>query len=127
MPRNKKRVLVVDNDDDVLHMLCVYVRSWALQADCADSAMKALALHQEKPYDLIITDAAMPEMSGLELAEKIRAAKDETPILLLTAYQESMMTAKARDAGIDQVSFKPVEPADLRRVVLGMLAPPESE
>jgi DNA-binding response OmpR family regulator len=121
MSQSRKRVLVVDNDDDVLHMLCVYVRSWVLHADCADSAMKAWTLHQAKPYDLIITDAAMPEMSGLELAEKIRAEDDKTPILLLTAYNESMMSAKAKDAGIDQISFKPIEPDDFKRVVLGML------
>jgi CheY-like chemotaxis protein len=126
MPRN--RVLAIDNDDDTLEIVAKMLRSWGLEVDAAGGPMEGLrlydaALDARSDYDLIITDAAMPGMSGVELTGHLRTERGDghTPIMVLTAFQENVMRIQAEAAGADDVLFKPVDPDGLKKAVFRLL------
>lgn len=122
------RVLAIDNDEDHLQITAVTLRSWGLEVDEAAGPVEGLGLYQAaraalRDYDLIVTDAAMPVMSGVELTQKLRTELGDThtPILILTAYHETMMKMQAEAAGADGVQFKPADPDEFKRVVFRLL------
>ena len=80
--------------------------------DQVTNPIDALARYQAVKYDLVLTDNRMPEMTGLELAEKIRASKPDQPILLLTGYSTSGPTS-----AVDLIMRKPFSGDELRQAV----------
>ncbi len=126
MPRN--RVLAIDNDEDTLVIVAKMLRSWGLEVDEAGGPEDGLRLYNAargrlRDYDLIVTDAAMPVMTGVELITHLRGKLMDarTPIMVLTAFDENMMRVQATAAGADEVLFKPVDPDLLKRAVFRLL------
>jgi len=78
--------------------------------------------------DVILTDAKMPVMSGLELTRWVRTtdevARNDIPIILVTAFTESKVVIAARDAGVDEFLAKPVAAEDLLQRVERVLTNP---
>jgi CheY-like chemotaxis protein len=54
----------------------------------ASSGVEALALLRDHPVDLVVTDQAMPKMTGLQLVEKLRAQPSAVPVIVATGYAE---------------------------------------
>ena len=80
------RILVVDDEPDLCEILCFNLESEGFEAECAHSAESALALiGSSQRFDLILLDVMMEAMSGYEMAQQLRAAGDNTPIIFLTA------------------------------------------
>ena len=82
------RVLIVDDDPDTLTILRYFLGSQGLEVLSAQDGTKAWALIQEYLPDLILTDYMMPEMTGVELAQRVRstARTRHIPILMHSAY-----------------------------------------
>lgn len=125
---HQSRVLIIDNDEDTLEIVAKMLRSWGLDVDAAGGPGEGLRLydaarHGLRDYDLIITDAAMPEMSGVELIRHLRAERGDnhTPMMVLTAFQENMMKVQAEAAGADDVQFKPVDPDVFKHTVFRLV------
>jgi len=80
--------------------------------------------------DLIITDAKMPVMSGLEFTRWVRTTdevkKNDIPIILVTAFTEAKLVRDARDAGVDEFLSKPVSADDLLRRIEVIVRKPRS-
>jgi CheY-like chemotaxis protein len=72
-------------------------------------------------YDLVITDQAMPRMSGLQLAEEIGRMSAAPPVVLYTGYAEAVDPAELSASGVKGLVRKPLEPSELRAVVTGYL------
>ena len=68
-------------------------------------------------FDLVITDQAMPNLSGLDLADHLRKIKPNISIILCTGYSELITPRTACDFGIDKVLIKPVGIWQMREVV----------
>jgi two-component system OmpR family response regulator len=70
----KRRVLIVDDDDKIRDMLCHYLRLHGFEAHGADNGISAMSLLSDsgKGFDIVITDYDMPEMGGIELVRNIR-------------------------------------------------------
>ena len=66
-------------------------------------------------YDLVITDQAIPSLSGRQLAEKLLESRPDLPILLMTGYSESISEAQAKSMGIREFILKPFSLAELDR------------
>jgi len=114
------RVLVVD--DNLRHgdILLRYLNSWTMQADVANNARIALlrlrsAQASGAPYAVVITDLAMPDMDGFALARAIKRDPKlaETPVILLTAYDERNQGEQALQAGLSAYLVKPVRQSQL--------------
>ncbi len=82
------KVLVVDDDALILMSAVSMLEELGHNVMSASSGKEALSIIESEPFDLIITDHAMPQMTGSELMQKIRALKPDMPIILATGYAE---------------------------------------
>jgi PAS domain S-box-containing protein len=90
-------VLVVDDDSLVLTSTCLLLEDLGHRVIAATSGVQALELFEgDQTIDLVITDMAMPQMSGAQLADAIRTLKPDTPIILATGYAERLDGYAAR-------------------------------
>jgi PAS domain S-box-containing protein len=114
------RVLVVDDDPLVamstLDMLNDLGHS-VVEANSGQSALKILEAGQQ--FDLLVTDQAMPGMSGIELAERVRVLRPGLPVLLVTGYAD---VPACRLARVPRLS-KPYSQAQLQRAMEELMAP----
>ena len=113
------RVLVVDDEPSVLAVLRETLTSWGLDVDACASAELAeqqFAAHAGG-YDLVVTDHAMPLVSGIELAERLRRRQPRLRWLLCTGYADEASVARARALGALSILHKPVEAAELRAAI----------
>ena len=104
------RILVVDDDPDVLEMANCFFGNVGLDVHCAASGDEALGKVLDSGFALIITDFQMPGMNGLELAAKIREITPPTPIIMITGKPSQELTDLAEEAGIKMVLHKPLHP-----------------
>jgi DNA-binding response OmpR family regulator len=79
------RVLVVDDERYIRGLLSELLAVWGCQADVAASGTEGLKLFKQKSYDLVLTDYAMPDGSGLELVENVRNSDAAVGVIMLTA------------------------------------------
>lgn len=82
------RIMIVDDEPDLLKIVEMYLRSWGFEIDAFSDPVTALGYFQENPtISLVLTDVRMPNMSGIELAKHLLRLKPDIKIMLMTAYQ----------------------------------------
>lgn len=110
-----KQVLIVDDEAPIREMIAVALEMAGYQCSEADNAQTAHAMIVDQQPDMILLDWMMPNMSGIELARRLR--KDETtaaiPIIMLTAKGEEENKIKGLEAGVDDYITKPFSPREL--------------
>ncbi len=107
--RGDKRVLVVDDEDDVRLLIQQVLEHGGYQVDCAGSGIEAWQIFRDDPgaWDLLITDQTMPEMTGVELVRLVLEVRPEMPIVLCTGYSSMVDGERARELGISVYLQKP--------------------
>jgi CheY-like chemotaxis protein len=118
------RILVVDDEADMREFLAVMLEDYGAQVKVVSSAGEALeALTQVKP-DILLSDIGMPEVDGYMLIRQIRAMPPEqggkVPAIALTAYAGEADQTQAIAAGFIKHVAKPIEPAELARLVASL-------
>jgi two-component system response regulator MprA len=114
-------ILVVDDEPAVRQALA---RAFALEryrVSLAGDGPEALELIKANPYDAIVLDVSMPQMSGLELCHRLREAGDRTPTLMLTARDAIDERVAGLDAGADDYLVKPFALRELMARVRALL------
>jgi two-component system, NtrC family, sensor kinase len=110
------KILVADDSEPERRLLAGLLRKWEYDSQLASDGAEAWRLFQAQPYPLVLTDWIMPEMSGIELIQRIR--KLDLPfyvyIVILTGRNEKEDLIEAMDAGADDFVAKPVHPGELR-------------
>ncbi len=106
------KILIVDDDQNILDLVCIHLSQVGYQVFKADSAFQALDILEEGIPDLAVIDVMMPGMSGYELTKRIREKLD-IPVLLLTAKGQLEDKEKGFIAGSDDYMVKPFEPKEL--------------
>jgi PAS domain S-box-containing protein len=119
----KGRILLVDNDPQVLSILGEMLKDAGHHVLPVPSGPEALRVFVPSGFDLVITNVGMPEMSGWDVAERLRASDPHVPVIFITGWglQEEDQ-ARCRRLGISALLFKPVPPAELHRTVQVALA-----
>ena len=100
-------ILVVDDEPAVRDMLADALRMQGYKIEVAGDGQAALRDMQEMHFDLVISDVNMPKVNGFELLERMRAAGNETPVILLTARGDRADVAVGFRAGADDYVTKP--------------------
>jgi len=111
------RVLVVDDDPDTAQSLCELIRLWGHDARAACCGKGALAELPSFAPQVALLDLAMPGMSGLELAGRLRRAPAPPLLVALSGYARPCDRDAALRAGFDRFLAKPYDPAELRRLI----------
>jgi CheY-like chemotaxis protein len=117
------RVLVVDDEPDVLKMIAITLRGAGASVSTATSAAQALDQLSKETFDVLISDIAMPSEDGHSLARRIRAGDGHSsriPAIALTAYGGPLQQQLALSAGFDEYVKKPFTPQALIEAVAGV-------
>lgn len=102
------RVLIVDDDQDVLESIdAAFQSEGALTALAADGA-EAVRICKEDPPDLVILDMMLPKRSGFLAVEKIKGREDSPVVIMVTANEGRRHQAYAESLGVDKYMLKPV-------------------
>ncbi|MDB5512789.1 MAG: nitrogen assimilation regulatory protein NtrC [Enterovirga sp.] len=117
-------ILVVDDEPDVADLFRQQfrreLRSGRFTMDFAHSAAQALdriAVSDDTSLILMLSDINMPGMTGLELLPKVKAARPEVPVIMITAYGDPETRRKALEAGAAGLLTKPIDFGALRQEV----------
>jgi DNA-binding NtrC family response regulator len=113
----KRRILVVDDEPLVCDAVAMMLSFDGHQVQTAHSGPEALACLEREPFDLVITDYAMPEMRGDELAQQILLRHPQMPILMITAHAEVLAANKVPLPGVAMVLSKPFMLNTLREAI----------
>lgn len=103
------RILVVDDDSGHRMTLQTITRSWGYVVDGTDDGAKAVDMVRERPFDLILMDVRMAEMSGIEALKLIREYNPAIPVLIITAYSSVESAVEALKAGAYDYLTKPLD------------------
>jgi CheY-like chemotaxis protein len=110
------RVLLIDDDPSVREVVRYLLASFGYDCQTAADGARGLARFDQGGWDIVVTDLAMPEMSGWEVAEAIRRRSPTTPIVLITGMIDSEVMRRADERGLPVVP-KPFRVEMLRMVV----------
>ena len=115
MTEGQKRILIVDDDDEIRELLEFDIRSSGYFVDSAKDGLEGLNKALNNTYDLILLDVMMPKMNGFDVCKNIRSAKLSIPILMLTAKGTIEDKTSGFDCGADDYLVKPF---DVQEVLL---------
>jgi len=122
-PTGDERILLVDDEEQVLNMLQKMLEQLGYQVKAFMSSPEAYQYFTDSPdsFDLVITDMTMPKMTGEELAKKIMIIRSDIPIILCTGFSEKMSEEKAKSLGIREFIMKPVIRGEIAKIIRHVL------
>ena len=119
----QKRILIVDDEQDLCEILLYNLKAAGFQAEAAYSGEEAMG-KEPSQYDLLILDVMMPGMSGFELAERLKSqpGTNTLPIIFLTAKDTEDDTLQGFGLGADDYVTKPFSVREVVARVKAVLA-----
>jgi signal transduction histidine kinase/ActR/RegA family two-component response regulator len=104
------RVLLVDDEKPLTDIGREMLEGLGMTVTARTSSVEALEAfrHRSGDFDLVLTDQAMPNMSGLELARELLAIRPDLPVVLCTGFSDSVSAEAARGLGVAEVVMKPL-------------------
>lgn len=113
-PSDSRHILLADDDSDVRTTLRLLLEMDTHSVVEASNGQQALELLKSQPFDLVITDYIMPELSGDKLAIEIKKSSPSLPVIMITANADLLPTSLA---GVDLLLPKPFQITDLRGAI----------
>lgn len=101
MPLLGKRIMLADDDPDTLTVLRMVLESWRANMEAFSRPGYALEAFAKEPqsYDVLITDIRMPQMTGIELASKVREIRPDQQVIFISAFEYGQETFGASTGG----------------------------
>src|SRR6478672_795973 len=112
------RLIIVENDPVLRRAMAQVLKRDGMQvlAQPSDGAEALEAMERLSP-DVILTDCDMPHVDGIEFVQRLRAAGDQTPVVMLSGQTEPAQIAQATAAGVNRYLIKPVTAETLASVL----------
>lgn len=102
-----KHLLIIEDEEGILQFLKQGLEEENYQISSATNGLDGLILFQNEKFDLVLLDWMLPEMTGLEVCEKIRETNSKTPIIFLTAKDTVQETVEGLKTGANDYIKKP--------------------
>ena len=118
------RILVVEDNKDILSNLLDYLSLKGYSVDCAQDGLSGLHLAATEHYDLLILDIMLPGIDGYTLCQRLRQdACRDTPVIMLTTESDAAKKAAGQAAGAKAWMVKPFQPAQMLAAVSKLIMP----
>ena len=116
---SEKTILVADDETHILHVVSLKLRNAGFRVLTARDGQEALEIAQMQHPDLLITDYHMPQLSGLELCQRLKqdARTSDIPAIMLTARGYHLEPRDTEQSGILRMLSKPFSPRHLLSTV----------
>jgi CheY-like chemotaxis protein len=111
------QILLVDDEPTVRRAIKLLLEHDGHEVQVADCGEAALALTEQRKFDLVITDFSMPGMKGDELIARIRQLQPDQPVIMATAFAEQYKVFGQPSGNVDTVLLKPFSLGDLREAI----------
>lgn len=124
MPITKRRILVVDDSQDLRYTLEALLQNYHFKIDSAESAEVALKKLSKEIPDLIISDIMLPNKDGIEFVRDVRVNDDtmHVPVILLTAKNEKAIKLAGYEVGANHFMTKPYDSDELVSVINSLIS-----
>lgn len=109
----KSRILLLEDDISLADGLCYSLKKNEYEVETAESVREARELLLRNQYDLLLLDVTLPDGTGFEVCEAVRAQGNQVPIIFLTASDEEMNVIRGLDSGGDDYIGKPFKLGEL--------------
>lgn len=102
-----KRILIIEDDPSIVELVSIHLKDIHCELTKAYNGFEGLHLASTNSYDAIILDIMLPDIDGIEICKRIRAEKNFTPIMMLTARSEEIDKIIGLETGADDYLTKP--------------------
>lgn len=122
-PRGNETILFVDDEVALVNMTRMMLERLGYTIETRTDPEDVVTLFRETPdrFDLLITDMTMPQMSGVRLAEQLRAVRKDIPVIICTGHSPLINEENAGDLGINAFIMKPIVGSDLAKTIRRVL------
>ena len=123
LPQGSERVLLIDDDRTVAGMVEQILKSLGYKVVVKTDSLLALDSFKNNPFafDIVLSDQVMPNLTGLNLAEKFMEIRENIPIILMTGFSEKISAEKVYEMGIKGYLEKPVIKKNIAELVRKIL------
>jgi DNA-binding NtrC family response regulator len=121
--RGNERILFVDDTESIVDIVELMLQNLGYKVTGFTDGREALKVFSEKPseFDLVITDYVMPDLTGVDIAQKMIGIRSDIPIILCTGYSDLMSSEKAIAIGFREHILKPFNHQDFTELVRRVL------
>lgn len=110
-------VLVADKDVALLSHIVSLIRNWGYDAEGSETGLETLEKVKESPFDLVLLDMTMPDMTAQELIAKVKELRPDTGIVTMTGTNADGLENEIRTLGIVYYMLKPVGEKVLKQII----------
>jgi PAS domain S-box-containing protein len=123
IPCGTESILFIDDEASIVNMNRNILERLGYQVDTRMNPEDALNLFQSRPqeYDLVITDMTMPQMTGVQLTEQLKALRSDIPVIICTGHSSLIDEKKAFELEIDAYLMKPITKRAIAKTIRGVL------
>lgn len=105
----KENIMIIDDEPAIRELLCDILQSEGHQTVAVDNSLKGLELFEKEDFGIVFTDLSMPEISGWEVADKLRSLSPEVVIIMVTGWGTQVESNKLKEHKVDFLMTKPFE------------------
>lgn len=102
-------VLIVDDETEFATTLKKRLQKRGINSACAFNATDGLRMAQESDFDIVVFDVRLPDINGIEAVGRLKAARPDTQIIILTGHASAISGREGLQAGAADYVLKPVE------------------
>ncbi|MFZ5981867.1 MAG: response regulator, partial [Candidatus Zixiibacteriota bacterium] len=111
------KVLAIDDEEVILDLISAMCQSMGYRVKTALSGQEGINMALEEKFDIVLTDLAMPDISGYEVARRIRKIYNDIPIVLVTGWEAKLDANRLQPSGITRVLYKPFRIEQLTEII----------
>lgn len=120
-----KRILIIDDDDELREMIGTYLNSEGFECTLACDGRDGFERLVGNTFDLVLLDLCMPKMNGVETIRAIRQVDFYIPIILFTGARTHTALEELREDEANLVLYKPISTDDLLKAIRNLLDTPK--